>query len=127
MKGIDFSLLFDIFLILFGIYLLYASWKMKKTGDPGTMLLEAEEMRRCNSKKKMAEEVAGKLLPFGGVTVLCGIAGTVNMLCVKNRLLNTAILFVFLVLCLWFVSKFRHMREKFLRETGGKQEKNIIK
>ena len=114
MEGINVGLLLDVFLIVFGGYLVYAARNMKKTGKPGTMLLDAEEMSRCRDSKKMAEEVARYMLPFGAVTVLCGIAGTANMLIYKNNRLNTVILFGFLIVCLWFVTKFRHIREKFL-------------
>ena len=78
------------------------------------MLLDAEELARCRDSRKMAEEVARYMLPFGAETVLCGIAGTVNMIFYKSNRLNTVILFAFLIVCLWFVTKFRHIREKFL-------------
>ncbi|MEI3177833.1 MAG: hypothetical protein V8S31_05700 [Lachnospiraceae bacterium] len=87
---------------------------MKKTGKPGNMLLDAEELARCRDSRKMAEEVARYMLPFGAETVLCGIAGTVNMIFYKSNRINTVILFAFLIVCLWFVTKFRHIREKFL-------------
>ena len=83
MEGINVGLLLDVFLIVFGGYLVYAARNMKKTGKPGNMLLDAEELARCRDSRKMAEEVARYMLPFGAETVLCGIAGTVNM--VKYR------------------------------------------
>lgn len=114
MEGINVGLLLDVFLIVFGGYLVYTARNMKKTGKPGNMLLDAEELARCRDSRKMAEEVARYMLPFGAETVLCGIAGTVNMIFYKSNQLNTVILFAFLIVCLWFVTKFRHIREKFL-------------
>ena len=114
MERINVGLLLDVFLIVFGGYLVYAARNMKKTGKPGNMLLDAEELARCRDSRKMAEEVARYMLPFGAETVLCGIAGTVNMIFYKSNRLNTVILFAFLIMCLWFVTKFRHIREKFL-------------
>ena len=114
MEGINVGLLLDVFLIVFGGYLVYTARNMKKTGKPGNMLLDAEELSRCRESRKMAEEVARYMLPFGAETVLCGIAGTVNMIFYKSNRLNTVILFAFLIVCLWFVTKFRHIREKFL-------------
>lgn len=114
MEGINVGLLLDVFLIVFGGYLVCVARNMKKTGKPGNMLLDAEELARCRDSRKMAEEVARYMLPFGAETVLCGIAGTVNMIFYKSNRLNTVILFAFLIVCLWFVTKFRHIREKFL-------------
>ena len=42
MESINFNLLFEIFLILFGIYLVISANKMKKTKEPTALLVQDE-------------------------------------------------------------------------------------
>lgn len=115
MKSTNFGLLFDIFLILFGGYLIHLTVKMKRTGEPGALILEPEEEHRCKDKQGMAYSIAGKMRILGVVTVVCGGIGTVNLIFFHIQWLNTAGMVIFLIVCLWFALRLHKVRDEFLK------------
>ena len=77
MESINFNLLFELFLILFGIYLIISANKMKRTKEPATLLVQ-EELKNCRDKKGFATEMEGKLRFLGAVIAAYGVIGSVN-------------------------------------------------
>lgn len=113
MGSINFSLLFEIFLILFGIYLLFSANKMKKTKEPVTLLMQ-DELSHCRDKKGFAAEMEGKLRFFGAVVTAYGLIGSINDVYIHNNWIRIMGVGIFLLVCFWFVVKLRKAREKFL-------------
>lgn len=115
MKSINFGLLFDIFLILFGGFLFRLTAKMKRTGEPGALVLEPEEAARCKDKQGIVDAIAGKMQLFGVVTVICGGIGIINTLFFGIQWLDMTGTGVFLIVCIWFASRLRRVRDEFLK------------
>ena len=113
MESINFNLLFELFLILFGIYLIISANKMKRTKEPATLLVQ-EELKNCRDKKGFATEMEGKLRFLGAVIAAYGVIGSVNDVYLNNGWIRMGGVFIFLLVCFWFVVKLRKSREKFL-------------
>jgi hypothetical protein len=65
-------LLLDIVITILGVYLIFVSLNMKKTGKINSILLTEAELKKCKDPAGFVNYVSPRLLVFG---VLCGIAG----------------------------------------------------
>ena len=113
MGSINFNLLFEFFLILFGIYLLFSANKMKKTKEPTALLLQ-DEAAICRDKKGFAAEMEGKLRFFGAVMTVYGCVEAVNEAYLHNNWLQIIGVGILLLVCFWFVVKLRKKKKKYI-------------
>lgn len=110
----DVMTIFDVVILLFGVYLAGSAWKMKKTGEISSMVITPQELAKCRHKKEFIDFIYWKEAVFGVLTALVGGLGIINSQVVSLGAFNVAEMLVFLAAFLWFQSELRKAREKFL-------------
>lgn len=105
---------FDIVIIGFGIYMIAAGLKMKKTGEISSMMLAEEEMKKCKDKAGFISYIYWKEAVFGAVMIGAGMLGLVNELVVSLGKFSYVELVVFLAVFLWFSRELGIARGKYL-------------
>lgn len=74
----DIMTIFDVLLLLFGAYMLYAGAKMKRTGAVSSLIVPDSEIPKIRNKKDFIAEVYGKMMTFAGIVALYGVFGLVT-------------------------------------------------
>lgn len=110
----DVMTIFDAVITIFGVYMIGAALKMKKTGEISSAVITAEEIRKCKDKKGFIAFIYWKEALFGALIVLVGILGIINDQVVSLGAFNIVEMLVFLAAFLWFQSQLRRARERFL-------------
>ena len=105
---------FDIVIIGFGIYMIVAGVKMKKTGEISSMVLAEEELKKCKDKDGFINYIYWKEAIFGAVMAVTGILGLVNELVKSLGKFNYVEVVLFLAVFLWFWRELGAAREKYL-------------
>lgn len=106
--------IFDIVIFVFGVYMVGAALKMKKTGEISSMMIAPEEMTRCRDKQGFIDFIYWKEAAFGVLVAIVGALGVVNEQLVSPGSANVIEMLVFLAAFVWFQSELRKAREKFL-------------
>lgn len=112
--AMDVMTIFDAVITIFGVYMIGAALKMKKTGEISSAVITAEEIRKCKDKKGFIAFIYWKEALFGALIVLVGILGIINDQVVSLGAFNIVEMLVFLAAFLWFQSQLRRARERFL-------------
>ena len=105
----DVMLIFDVVIAIFGVYMIAAALKMKKTGK-----ITAEEIARCRKTKEFIAFIYWKEAVFGALIIAVGVLGIINDKVVSLGAFNVVELLIFLAAFLWFQSQLRKAREQFL-------------
>ena len=106
----DVMLIFDVVIAIFGVYMIGAALKMKKTGK----ISSAEEIARCRKTKEFIAFIYWKEAVFGALIIAVGVLGIINDKVVSLGAFNVVELLIFLAAFLWFQSQLRKAREQFL-------------
>lgn len=105
MSSYKIVLVFDIILLIFGLYACAAAMRMKKTGVPSEILIPKEE-QRC---LKDAPQFCGKMyLPtvlFGCLSCVYGAFDFINRQVLKVPFVEYVGMVCFLGGCYWYVRK----------------------
>lgn len=110
----DVMTVFDVVIAGFGVYMIGAALKMKKTGEISSAVITAEEIAKCKDKKGFIDFIYWKEAVFGLMVSLVGVLGLVNDLLVSLGVFNMAMMVIFLAGFFWFQMQLRRAREKFL-------------
>ncbi len=110
----DIMLLFDVVILIFGLFMIFSALRMKKTGVISTVVITPEEIKRCKDKEGFIHFLYWKEALFGGLVVIVGILGLVNDLIVSLGAFNVVEMLVFLAAFLWFQNELRRARKIFL-------------
>lgn len=110
----DVMLIFDVVIAIFGVYMIGAALKMKKTGKISSAVITAEEIARCRETKEFIAFIYWKEAVFGALIIAVGVLGIINDKVVSLGAFNVVELLIFLAAFLWFQSQLRKAREQFL-------------
>lgn len=110
----DVMFLFDIVIMLLGIYMIFAAFKMRKTGEISPVIITPEEIARCRNKSGFIAFMYWKEAVFGGVLAAVGVLGVVNDKVIALNAYNVIELLLFLAAFLWFQEELRKARAKFI-------------
>ena len=110
----DVMLIFDVVIAIFGVYMIGAALKMKKTGKISSAVITAEEIARCRKTKEFIASIYWKEAVFGALIIAVGVLGIINDKVVSLGAFNVVELLIFLAAFLWFQSQLRKAREQFL-------------
>lgn len=110
----DIMTVFDIVILVFGVYMVAAALQMKKTGKISSAVITVEEISRCRDHEKFIAFIYWKEALFGGIIILVGILGVMNDLVVSLGVINIIEMLVFLAAFIWFQYELKIAREKFL-------------
>lgn len=113
----DIMMLFDILLMIFGAYMLYAGQKMKRSGKISNLIVPDSEISRISRKKEFIDEVYGKMMLFAGVIALYGLYGIVTDL-IPNipgaDMGNIIGILIFFVVMIWFFRGLSKAKGKYM-------------
>ena len=110
----DVMLIFDVVIAIFGVYMIGAALKMKKTGKISSAVITAGEIERCRTTKEFIAFIYWKEAVFGALIIAVGVLGIINDKVVSLGAFNVVELLIFLAAFLWFQSQLRKAREQFL-------------
>lgn len=113
--SIDFMVIFDVLLMIYGVYSIYAAIKMKKTGKPASWLLAADEMTRIRKQQEFCDEIAPKTILFGAASILYGIYGMLMDLVAKSRIAGIVGIIVYIVVAGWFLMVLKKTKNKYIK------------
>ena len=106
---------FDMIIIGFGICMLISAVSMKKTKNPGNLLLAEEELKRCQNKAELAEFFYWREAVIGSVFILCGIIHLLDKFVLKvGGAVNVIPIIILLLVACWFLKELQTARAKFL-------------
>ena len=74
----DVMLIFDVVIAIFGVYMIGAALKMKKTGKISSAVITAEEIARCRKTKEFIAFIYWKEAVFGALIIAVGVLGIIN-------------------------------------------------
>lgn len=107
-------LIFYVVMMGFGVYMIAAALKMKKTGEISAVVITEEEIAKCKNKQGFIEFIYWKEAVFGGMIVIVGALGIINDKVISLGIFNIVELVVFLAAFLWFQNSLGKARDKFL-------------
>lgn len=108
--------IFDVIILIFGIYTVNAARRMKKTNVPPAWLISSQELRRIRNPGKFCEQIGAKTLWFGFICILYGIYGLLESVFIQKFFAESAGAVVFLVLIVWYVYTLQNVKEQNFRQ-----------
>lgn len=106
---------FDAVILGFGIYLVIAGSKMKKTKEIGTLILAEEEIKGCMYKEQIAAYFCWREAVMGLVFILFGVLRLLNKFVLKaNGVLDICLMVLLLATVFWFFKSIQTARSVFL-------------
>ena len=113
----DFMTLFDILLMIFGGYMIFAALRMKKTGKISTLIVPASEIERIHDKESFISEIYGKMMVFAAVSACYGVFGTLTDLIpgLPGVAIGNIIgILIFFVVMFWFFKSLSKAKGKYM-------------
>lgn len=108
--------IFDVVIVIFGIYMVAAGLKMKKSGVISAVLVTEKEIAACKDKKGFIDFMYWKEALFGGLVALLGALGLVDSFLVSIAHFSIVQMLTFLAAFFWFCHELTGAREKFMKK-----------
>lgn len=115
MSSINFLIIFDVVILGYGLIIIFAAIKMKKTGIPAGILIPEEDIIGSKDPKGFCEAMYAKTLGFGVVCVLYGVISMISDIVMQSNLVNSIALAVLIVAVLFYCNVMRQARYKFIK------------
>lgn len=109
----DIMTVFDLVIFGFGIYMVAAALKMKKTNVISTVLITAEESAKCTDKEGFIRDMYWREALLGALMILLGALGVVSDCIVSLGAFNIVEMVLFLAVFLWFQRGLSRARKQF--------------
>ena len=110
---LDSVLMMDIVILLFGLYILYATIRMKKKGVIDKMLMAESEIKKIKAKDGFIQYMSPHLIVFSSLVIVDGIFGIITDEFVKIPYSNWIIMVTFLIAVIYLLNRIRVSKEKF--------------
>ncbi len=108
-------LIFDVIVLLLGIYLIFNAIKMKKTDSIPTMLLGPKEIKMCKNPYGFIDYMFPFILVFGIVCVVFGIFNIVaDAILHLPGIYDGIAVVVLLAVWFWFSMMLRKAKNRFM-------------
>ncbi|MFP3153964.1 hypothetical protein LQZ18_05935 [Lachnospiraceae bacterium ZAX-1] len=114
MNNLNMLGIFDVIIAGYGIYMIYESIKMKKTGIPGNWLMGNTDITNCKDLKGFTNYMYKKTFLFGVLAIAYGILGGINNFVYDLKYLYIACLILFLLSCVWITVSLNKGKKMFL-------------
>ena len=115
MNNLEWGVVIDLAVLIYGIYILFSAISMKRTGKVSSIVASADEMKKCKDTNGLISVVMGRMIGFGIIAIAYGIFAAVgDWFFALPFIVKAGGLLVFIVGCYWLVSGFRKAREQFL-------------
>lgn len=110
----DVMTIFNVIIVIFGIYMVIAALKMKKSGEISSAVITREEIASCRDKRGFIDFMYWREAVFGGIVSLMGVLGLINDFVVSLGKFSLIQMVLFLGAFFWFQYQLRAARKKFL-------------
>lgn len=110
----DVMLIFDIILVVFGLYMVGAALLMRKKGRISSVMLTPEEITKCKNSDGFIAYMYGREIIFGGIVAVMGVLGLLNDLVLELSFYNVIEMLLFLGVFLWFQGELSKARANFV-------------
>ena len=106
---------FDVVVLVFGVYLFFSGIKMQKTKEIGNFILTEEEVKRCERREALVDFFYWREEVMGAVFGLFGAIRLLDKYVLKiGGVLDVALMVILLITALWFYKSLMTARTKFL-------------
>lgn len=95
--------IFDVILIVYGIYSVYTGNKMKTDGRPPQWLVSEQELTLFRKPRQFCEAMSSKTVIFGAICAAYGVYGLLTVKFQKNMAAEWIGMIAFLANIVWFV------------------------
>lgn len=114
MPDLNFLGIFDIVLLVFGCYVIFAGVRMKKTGKISNLILNETEAAKISDKQGYIETIFPKMMVFAGVIAAYGLLAMLDDLkVVEIPMVQLIGMGVFIVVMIWFFRALIKARAKY--------------
>lgn len=105
-------LLFDVMILMYGLYTIYSSVVMKRTGKLGSWFTGAFGSS-VRDVRGYIDYIYGRTLVMGAAAVLFGLAALVNDYAMPIAKVMQALILLFLTVCVWFYVTVSRAKRRF--------------
>ena len=110
----DVIMIFNIVMIILGVYMVIAALNMHKKNEIGTVILAEEELVRCNDKKGFIAYIYWREAVMGVGLILYGSTGLLNKYIFQiGRVLDFICIIGLLSVFGWFYNSLQTARTRF--------------
>ncbi|MBQ1902378.1 MAG: hypothetical protein II169_07515 [Lachnospiraceae bacterium] len=121
MNSKNMMLIFDVIVLVLGVYILYQARFMKVNQEVPSLFVSAQEMRHCRNRKGFINFLYSKANIFGVVDIVYGLEGLYDdgftawneSLPKVNTAVNIIVLLGFLSVWIWFSVQLRKGKNEF--------------
>lgn len=111
MSSDEIMFLFDIIILVYGIYGVFSAVRMKNTGIPSAILVSKDELPKVKNAKEFCNKMYQPTIIFGGMACLFGGTQILNQYVIKRALVDILGVVCFLIVCAWYVKELRKAKE----------------
>ena len=109
-----FMTVFNVILLIYGAYSVYAANKMQKTGEPMQWLLSNEELLRARKPNAFCNYMSPKTRIFGILCILYGFFGIITDFWLHLGKLEMIVLAAFVIAIVWFFITLKKAKKKYV-------------
>ncbi|MCI9531696.1 MAG: hypothetical protein HFH38_08100 [Lachnospiraceae bacterium] len=106
-------LIFDVVVLVYGVYTIYSAINMKKTQNISNWLVGTETAASIRDAKGYIDFIYPKIIILGAIAVIFGGVSLVNDYIMPIKLVMQVMVAAFLAVCAWFSVTVRKARERF--------------
>lgn len=111
----NYNIIIDAVTLILGIYIVFVSFRMKKSGKIESSFLADEEMKKVKDTAGYIDFMYPKSLIFGGVIVAISIVAVISDFLKKIPYWSYIEMIIFVLIIIWFSNMLRNAREKFVK------------
>lgn len=108
------SIVVDLILLFYTAFIIINGFRMKKTGEPVTMLVSPEELKGGSNKKGFCEAMFTPMIVLGVVGVIYSLISLYDNLVKSMPLISGIAVFLFMGVAIWFFGQLRRNKTKYL-------------
>ena len=108
-------LILDVVILILGLYVVYASFKMKSTGKIAGSFLAEEDQKKVKDQKGYIDYIENKSCAFGVFTVVRAVVSVLSELVLKIPYWRYIEMVLFVIAIIFFSHVLRNSREKFVK------------
>lgn len=103
-------LIFDILILILGVYGIVSAVHMKNTGIPSAILISKQELPRVRNAKEFCKRMYQPTIVFSSIAVLYGVVDLLNQYVLKLPYVDLLGIVCFLIVCAWFVRELNKVK-----------------
>ncbi len=104
--------IFDVVIMVVGIYSIYTAVQMKKTGTPPEWLVTKKDLKKMKKPEGFCEKMGPKTIIFGIVCIVYCAYGLVAVFIIGNYWARVGGVVIFLVFVVWYFMGLQKIRDE---------------